>query len=101
MYDVASQDQQALRTQLGQARERLDGLVQNLRAVDAELEGLSGQRQQYRLLGDACGALEALKDLGGAALFWGERAANGKVDAHVRLVQGRVDDFEKRALRNM
>jgi len=96
VYDAATQDEQALRSQLGQARERLDGLARNLQAVDDELEGLSGERQRYRLVSDACGALEELGKLGAGALFWGERAASGEGDAHVRRVRGWLDGFEKR-----
>jgi hypothetical protein len=92
--EVASQEEQALREELRQARKRLDGHVQDLHAVDAELDGLATDRQQYRLLLEACGALEALSELGAAGLFWGERAAAG--DDHVRLVRGRADVFEKR-----
>ena len=38
MDDVAPQDQQALREELGRARERLAGLERDLRVLDAELE---------------------------------------------------------------
>jgi chromosome segregation ATPase len=94
VYEVASQEEQALREELKQSRKMLDGLVQDLRTVDTELDGLSTDRQQYRLVLAACGALEALRERGAAGLFWGERAAAG--DAHVRLVRGRADVFEKR-----
>jgi hypothetical protein len=70
--------------------------VRDLRGIDDELEGLSTEREQYRLLRQACGALEGLSALGAAGLFWGERFANGRGDEHVRLVQSRVDVFEKR-----
>jgi outer membrane biosynthesis protein TonB len=93
VYAVASQDEETLRAQLRQSRERLDGLVRDLHAVDTELDGLSTDRQQYRLLHEACGALEALSELGAAGLFWGERAADGA--DHVRLARGRLDVFEK------
>jgi hypothetical protein len=93
---MTSQDQEALRAQLEQARERLDGLVRDLRAVDRELEGLSEESQQYRLLSQACGALEELNELGAARLFWDGRAQNGDGADHLRLVRGRVDVFEKR-----
>ena len=69
MYEVASQEEQALREELKQARKRLDGLVQDLRTVDTELDGLSTDRRQYRLVLDACGALEALSGLGASGLF--------------------------------
>jgi outer membrane biosynthesis protein TonB len=68
--------------------------VWDLHAVDSELDGLSSHRQQYRLLHEACGALEELSELGAAGLFWGERAADGA--DHIRLARGRLDAFEKR-----
>jgi outer membrane biosynthesis protein TonB len=91
---MASQDEQALRAQLGRARERLDGLVRDLHVIDMELEGLSTERQQYRLVQDACAALERLRGMGAAALFWGERTAVDS-DEQLRLARGRVDAFQK------
>ena len=88
-------DEQALRTQLEQARERLDGLVRDLHAVDRELEELSGDRHQYHLLDRACGALEELSEMGAAGLFWDVRAAGGDGGDHMRCVRGRVDAFQK------
>ncbi len=96
MDSVASLDEQALREQLARARERLDGVARNLRAIDGELEGLSSDRRQHRLLQEVCGALEQLGELGGARLFWGERAADAEGVDHIRLVRGRIDLFQKR-----
>jgi hypothetical protein len=93
---MASRDEQALRAQLAQARERLDGLVRDLHAADAELEYLAPQRQQHRLLQTACAALEELGALGGAELFWGGGTADRDGDAHLRRVRSRVDVFGKR-----
>ena len=87
-------DQQVLLAQLEQARERLDGLVRDLRAVDRELEDVSRDRHQYRLLDQACGALEELSSMGAAELFWATAAVDGR-DEHVRRVRGRVDVFQK------
>lgn len=94
MNVVVSQDEEALRRELRQARERVDALVQDLRAVDSELEDLSTERQSYRLLGEACAALEELRELGAAGLFWGEGAGDGA--ERLRLARGRADAFEKR-----
>jgi hypothetical protein len=91
---AASQEEQGLRAELRQARERLDGLVRALHVVDGELEGLSGDRHRYRLLQEACAALEELRELGAARLFWGEEAADGA--DHLRLARGRLAVFEKR-----
>jgi outer membrane biosynthesis protein TonB len=92
-----------LAAQLEEARERLDGLVRDLRAVEAELEALATERAQHRLLHDACGALDELKKIGGAALFWDDKTAAAASDEHLRRVrervavfQGRVDEIEAR-----
>lgn len=96
MNAVVPQEELSLQTQLAQARERLDGLVQELRAVDGELEALSAERQQYHLLQDVCDSLEKLSELDAGDLFWGERLAGGKGDDHVGRVRGRVDAFQAR-----
>ncbi len=87
---------QDLATLLAEAREKLDGLVHDLRAIDAELETLATERQQHHLLQDACGALEKLSEIGGAGLFWGDGTAAGTSDEHIRRVRNRVDVFQKR-----
>ncbi len=94
MDDSIHQERETLRAELAKAREKLDALVQNLRRVDAELEALAPERRQHLLLHDACTALEALRESGGAALFWGERV-EGAVD-QLRPAIGRVEAFQKR-----
>jgi len=94
MDAVTDQDQQALRAQLAQAREKLDGLARDLRAIDGELEGLATERKQHRLLHNVCGALEELSEIGGAGLFWNDRTATS--EDHIRRVRSRVDAFQKR-----
>jgi len=88
-----AEEREALFANLAKAREVLDALVGDLRAVDRELDDLGGAREQHRLLRDACGALEALGELGGADLFWGERADAG--GESLRRARGRLDAFEK------
>ena len=83
-----------LATQLEEAREKLEGLVRDLRAVEAELEAMATERTQHRLLQDACGALEELSKSGGAALFWDDKAATAASDAHLRRVRERVEIFQ-------
>jgi hypothetical protein len=96
MESVTTQDSEALRPQLAEARAKLDGLVQNLRAVDSELTALAPERKQHQLLQDACGALEQLRETGGAELFWGDRGAAAAGDDHIRRARGRSDTFQKR-----
>jgi hypothetical protein len=92
---MTGQDQQALLAQLAAAREKLDGLVRDLRAIEGELEALATEREQHRLLDSACDALQQLIQIGGAGLFWGEPAAAGNLEDHLRRVQGRIDGFQK------
>jgi hypothetical protein len=82
--------------QLAQSRERLDGCVRELRAIDTELEELAIERQQYELLHEVCGGLEKLSQLGAAELFWGGRAADREADEHVRRLRSRIDEFQRR-----
>jgi len=95
-HETGIDDEEALRQDLRQAREKLDHLVGSLRAVDRELETLDTERQQYRLLQNVCGSLDELEALGAAELFWGNRDATGSSGDHLRLVRSRVADFEKR-----
>jgi hypothetical protein len=88
-----SRNQEQLQTTLADARARLDVLVRELRAVDAELERLGTERKQHRLLHLACGALEELNELGAARLFFGD---DGGATEHLRVVRSRVDAFDKR-----
>ena len=95
MSSVAVLDEQALRRQHALSREKLEGLAQKLRGVDSELDALSGEREQHRLLSDVCGGLERLGALGGGELFWAG-FASGEESAHqLRLVRGRVEAFDK------
>jgi hypothetical protein len=92
---VAPLDEQTLRDQLAREREKLDGLVAKLHGIDGELDALAGERQKHKLLHEACGALEALAELGGSRLFWGARTADAEAAEQIREVRGRMEGFEK------
>ena len=96
MQYVANQDEQALRTQLDQTRERLDGLLEDLRGVEGELESLASERQQFQLLDSVCGGLEELDALGASEMFWNGPAVGGPAEEHLHLVRERVDAFQRR-----
>ncbi len=93
--ETATQDAvtaQELATLLEQAREKLESLVRDLRAVDAELEDLAPARQQHQLLQEACTSLGKLGELGGAKLFW----SDGAGDEQLGRARNRVEAFGKR-----
>jgi prefoldin subunit 5 len=89
-------DQEALLTALGTSQESVDALVSELRALDAQLEALGGERNQHRLLHEVCDALGELGKLGAAQLFWGTREAAAQGEDQLGLVRERVSAFEKR-----
>jgi hypothetical protein len=95
MDPATVQDQQTIIGQLAQIREKVDGLVGDLRAVDGKLEGLATERKQHRVLRDLCASLDELSGLGAADLFWGDSAAAINAgEAQVRRVRTRVEVFE-------
>jgi len=81
---------------LAATREKLDGLVSKLRAIDAELDGIATERKQHRLLQDVSSAFDQLNESGGAELFWGEGAATQNVDDRLRAVRERLKLFNER-----
>jgi hypothetical protein len=89
-------DQQALAEQLAQARETLETLARDLRAVEDELEGLTAERTQHRLLADVCRSLDELDEIGAAQLFWGEDTPADIRARQMLRVRGRVDAFNAR-----
>ena len=95
MNPVDSQNESALRGQLEKSHKRLDSLACELRAIDAELEELAVDRQQYALLQEACGALEKLDEQDAAGLFWNGLAAPDTGQAHVRTLRECVDTFQQ------
>lgn len=96
MNEEAPQDEQALRAELSQAREKLDGLLRSLGAVDAELEAIAPERHRYRLLEHVCGSLEELEELGASELFWNGKVSGAMAQDQIRAARGRVDTFQKR-----
>jgi hypothetical protein len=93
---VIPQDQQALREDLGQARERLDALTQELRGVDGELEALSKEQRHHELLSSACDALDQLSELGGTGLFWGEHVDASLRDSLMARARRQLQAFQAR-----
>ena len=94
MESEADQDSQTLLPQLAEVRAKLDSLVNDFRAAEAELAALAREREQHGLLADACGALEKLRETGAASLFWGDRSETAGED-QVRRARGRATAFQK------
>jgi TonB family protein len=89
------EDQAALRSELREARLRVDRLVASLHEVDQTLESLTAEGSKFRLLETACNALYELETLGGAGLFWGGREGAGQGSDQLRIARSRLDGYEK------
>lgn len=94
--DADGSKQQELAAGLAIARQALDDLAVDLRAVELELEDLATERAQYGMLADACNALDKLDKMGGGALFWGENADSKAGAAYIGRVRARVAQFDER-----
>jgi outer membrane biosynthesis protein TonB len=93
---AALKDQQALIAELGTSQESVDALVGGLRSLDAQLEALTPERNQHRLLHEVCDALGELGKLGGAQMFWGTPEAVTTGEFQLGRVRERVAAFESR-----
>ncbi len=81
---------------LEEARAKLDELAGSIGAVDAELESLSAARAQHQALQAACDALDELRAVGGAELFWDSSTPLGARDQHMGRVRARIEEFHER-----
>jgi hypothetical protein len=85
-----------LQALLVEARAKLDELARGISAVDAELESLSAARAQHQALQAACDALDELRAIGGAELFWDSSTPLGARDQHMGRVRARIEEFHAR-----
>ena len=88
-----STEEQALRDQIGEARQKLAGLEQDLEVVDGALESLASERQQHELLAEICGSLEELDRIGAARMFWGHGSDPARAAEHLKKVREHVAKF--------
>lgn len=86
----------ALQDRITATRARLGELGRDLAIVDGELESFAAERQQHRLLGQACQALEELGEAGGAELFWEGLGLHAGWQAHLAQARGRTEALRAR-----
>jgi hypothetical protein len=83
-----------LNAQIEQARQKREMLEDELRAVEAELETFSADRQRFDALRDVCNALDKLGQLKADELFWEGIQEAKDAAGHLERVRGRVAGFE-------
>jgi outer membrane biosynthesis protein TonB len=93
-----SDREQALREEVQENERVLDGLEQNLRAVDAEFAQLADKHHQYDVLARVCRSLEELDGLGVADLFWDNSDDNAR-STRLGHAQREIDAYEQEIAR--
>jgi len=89
------EEQQALRAQLQSSEEQLSTLEAELRTIELEMEALASRRVQYDVLEHACQSIEKLGEEGLSRTFWGDRASDDAVVAHLEEVRSTVADLAR------
>jgi hypothetical protein len=88
-------DEQRLRALMQQAEAELAGRESALRTVKSEWDALAAKRAQYEPLEHVCQSIEKLAEAGLARIFWGERASDTDVSAHLAEVREKVADVAR------
>ena len=89
-------EDERLRAELQESREKLSVLERDLGAVDAELSNLGEEREVYDLLEQTCGTLQRLEELGAAQLFWGETAPGESTAQRLERARASSSEFLSR-----
>lgn len=82
--------------QLARHEEKILGLREELKKVEAELEEFADERQKHDLLAGICDRIEELDEVGGQQLFWGDLVSTDKATAHMTALREQADFFQKR-----
>ena len=89
-----AEELEQLNIQVEQARQKHDVLESELRAVEAELQSFSPDRQRFDALRDACNALDKLNQLKADELFWGGISEAQNIAGYMEQARGRLAGFE-------
>jgi hypothetical protein len=89
-----AEELEQLNIQVEQARQKYDLLESELRAVETELQSFSADRQRFDALRDACNALDKLKELKSAELFWGGIPESRDIAGYMEPARSRLATFE-------
>ncbi len=92
-FDQHKEEAERLREELAAAERTLETREAELAAVDAELEALADKRVRYEPLEEACQTIEKLEEAGLSRVFWGERATDAQVKAHLADVRSEIESL--------
>jgi outer membrane biosynthesis protein TonB len=83
-----------LNVEIERTCQKQESLESELRAVDAELETFSADRQRFDVLRNVCTALDKLGELKADDLFWEGVAEPQNIAGHLERARSRVARFE-------
>ena len=83
-----------LNAQIEQVRGNLKELESEMRAVEAELETFSVDRQRFEALREACNFLDRLDELEAGQLFWGEVPEIKDPSGHIVRLRSHIARFD-------
>lgn len=81
---------------IDECQAEISRLESGLQSIDAELDEISDERQQYETLSAVCENLEKLNELNGNALFWSSLVEDGEVEGQLHRLREQVAFFERR-----
>lgn len=85
-----SAEEQRLRSELSDAENVLADFRAELDEVNAQWQAVADKRERYEPLETACRSIEKLTEAGLSREFWGSRATDDEVVAHLEEVRGRI-----------
>ncbi len=96
MSNSISERLQVVQASFVEAEEKLKSLQGELASVDAELEELSGEREQFHLLEGICSSIEKLDEMGAAYLFWGEEKPTSAQEQQLQHAMDTLSRFQEK-----
>lgn len=90
-----SQEIESLNAQIEQLQLAVVTLEDEQRVVETELEAYAIDQQNVSLLEEACNALDKLRELGAADLFWGELGKQVDLADHSHQVHTRIKAIQQ------
>ncbi|HEY9135800.1 MAG TPA: AgmX/PglI C-terminal domain-containing protein [Pseudomonadales bacterium] len=96
MTSQKSQAELQVDLKIEHTKQVINKLESELQLVEQELANLSGDRQKYDLLTDACDRLNQLDELSASPLFWNGLIDENQVKDHLLTITEKADFFQRR-----
>ncbi len=95
MNTAVAEQEADLNQQIDAILEQIQELQNKLRQVDHALEDMADDQAKYSLLGSIREQLQALDELGGLDIFWGEHYSEEQSHQHLDYLKNRVAIFDR------